>query len=299
MIDNITIVQEIKQPIANLNAQYEPFVWNGLLYTPIYKNGAVQKFESQLGNLRLRLHPFSNKLSLSNSIHTFWNGYNYDDFSLSTMKTSIDSISDTTNIDWRSAVLKKLEYGCTINANAFQIYSNLESYKDKPFQPMYVSNGKEYGRCCGFEDYRIKGYDKTFQINQTRGIKLNTALFRWEIAVSRMRNIERLFNSSPIIVSDVLIEKNWKILADDALKRYRNALKTKIILWHKISNPHYKRVMAAMMNDQIRKDLKFHHKKTYLRDRAIYRRILEDNSLSYEDEAIVLLERKFEELRCK
>jgi hypothetical protein len=67
---------------------------------------------------------------------------------------------DLIEINWINAVVKKLEYGCNVEANALAIYKSLLRYEDKDYIPMQF-RGKVYGVACHFTEYRIKAYNKT------------------------------------------------------------------------------------------------------------------------------------------
>lgn len=292
MIDNITAVKEFKPPAALNKAKGKPFEYNGIIYSPKYLNGQVQRYEGTLKNLRLFMYP--EKIYLSNSLHKFFHGCNYNDFYSNQLTPSIEAISNSTGINWKDANIKKIEYGCNVSTNVNSVINSLQSYKGKDFQPM-INKGIKYGTSCGFDQYRAKGYDKGFQVRKLDKINLKQPLFRWEIQVNNAKYFTRFKQSSPLKMDHLFNQQFLMLLAIDALNIYNNTLKVQKLQLSKLT-AHEKRVIATMLNSEIRDDLKQHNKETYKRDRRTYKRIVNDSSICLNDETGELLEQKFRQL---
>ena len=71
---------------------------------------------------------YPDKIYLCNSLHIFWHGYNYNDFYLEDLRSAIEAINEITGINWKNAIVKKLEYGCNILTNASSVINSLRSY---------------------------------------------------------------------------------------------------------------------------------------------------------------------------
>ena len=295
MIDNFTLVKNFKPPNELNIAAGKPFEYNGILYSPKYRHGEVQRYEGQLKNLRFYLYP--DRIYLFNSLHKYWTDNNHSDFHLREMRNAIEAVNEDTGINWHNATVKKIEYGCNVEANAPRTYRSLLGYRGKDYLPMHY-RGKIYGAVCEFTDHKMKGYDKAFQVQEVERTKLHLPLFRWEISIARMRSIENKLNcTAPLTVYKLMKQDTWNILANDAISKYQNSIKMQKIHLHKLS-AHQKRVIAEMLVPKIREDLKIHNRDTYKRDRRIYMSIISDKTICEEDDTIEKLKAKFEELCC-
>jgi hypothetical protein len=291
MIDNITLMLEIKPPPQLHKAKGQPFEYKGRAYCPKYRNGQLCGYETQIKNLRVYVYP--ERIYLTNSLHKFFKSNNYSDFTKSELRAAIENISDTTGIRWNKATVKKIEYGCNVSAKATNAIHSLQSYKGKDFQPM-AKNGIRYGAACDFAQYRIKGYNKTFELKHTDKINLQTPIFRWEIQVKNPQYFNRM--KQPIIsAGQLLTGKVLFTLANDAVTKYENSIKMQHLNLYKLS-AEQKKIIAVMHNPEIRQDFKIHHKEAYKKYNRIYRQIMQDKSICSDDNTGQILAAKFAEL---
>jgi hypothetical protein len=291
VIDNITLVKVCKPPNALLKANSGPFEYSGIIYYPKFEHGVVSRYDGQLKNLRLFWYP--QKVIICNSIHKYCRGNNFSNFHLSEMQASVEKLSEDTGIQWEDAAVKKLEYGCNLEANAEIIYQSLLSYKGKDYLPMKY-NGKVYGADCEFNEYKIKAYDKTFQVKEVERQNLNYSLFRWEVVLKQKKGIGRIVQPS-LEVKHLLLPETWQVLANDAVTKFENSIKLQQLYLHKLST-HELRVFATMLNPLIRDEFERHHKDVYKRDRGIYRRFMRDKTICIADNAAEQLRAKFRQL---
>lgn len=291
MIDNITLVRDNKPPPQLHKAKGQPFEYKGLIYSPKFNNGQIIRYETQCKNLRVYLYP--EKVYLLNSLHKFYKGNNYSDFTKSELRAAIEAISDITGIRWKQATVKKIEYGCNASVNAANAIHSLQSYKGKDFQSM-AKNGIRYGAACEFAQYRIKGYDKAFELKHTDKINLQTSIFRWEVQVKNPQYFNRM--KQPVIsAGQLLTEKVLFTLANDAVMKYENSIKMQHLNLYKLS-AEQKKIIAVMHNPEIRQDFKIHHKEAYKKYNRIYRQIMQDKSICPDDKTGQILAAKFAEL---
>ena len=108
MIDNITLAMNFKPPDELLEGNNMPFVYSGITYYPEYANDIIYRYCARLKNLVLYL--YHDKIVLRNSLHKYWNGHNYGDFTLTELKSAIESLNDEMGVNWKDARLKKIEY---------------------------------------------------------------------------------------------------------------------------------------------------------------------------------------------
>jgi hypothetical protein len=292
VIDNLTLIKECKPPKVLLNANGKPFEYKDIIFYPHYQKGELRRYDGQLKNLRLYWYP--EKVIACNSIHKYWHGNNYSDFYLEEMKAAIESLCDSTSINWKNAIFKSMEYGCNVEAKATTAYRSLTSYKGKDYLPMQFK-GKIYGAYCEFTDYKIKGYNKSFQVQKVDKITLGTPLFRWEVVSNRQRNIETTLELQAPTLKDLLLPATWKILANDAVMKYQRTLKVQQFHLARLSL-HEKRILAMMLLPEFKEDLKLHHNETFRRDRRIFNRILASKNLCQAEDIAGQLKQKFEQL---
>lgn len=292
MIDNITLVKAQKPFKQALQADGRPFEYKGMTYSPMYTGGQLRHYMGILKSLRIYIYP--DQVYVCNSLHKYFHGNNFTNFFRSEIKEAIEQLNEETGVSWNGATIKKIEYGCNVSANAAAVSGSLLSYKGKDYLPMHYK-GKKYGAVCEFEDYKLKGYDKAFEARQTAQINLSYSLFRWEVAMKRMRPIQAIAGTTDLSTKHLFMPTVLKLLSEDATRKFQNSIKMQRLQLHKLST-HEKRILAEMLVPEIREDLKKHHKETYKRDRRIYRQIMSDKKICDADDTAKALKQKFEEL---
>lgn len=292
MIDNVTLVKECRPPLKFFKTKWKPVEYNGVLFYPKYKNGDLIRFDGKLRNLLLCYYP--EKVYLMNSLHKYWHGNNYGDFYLAEVKDAIQCINDQTSINWNDAITKKIEYGCNLpNINTQATVGSMLSYKGKGFLPT-SKNGIKYGTYCGFDDYDLKGYDKKFEVGKTDKITLRNPVFRWEISIKKMRAIKNIV-PDPLTVGELLTTKTMDALAGDAVNKYNKTARMQTFHLHKLT-AHEKLVLAAMLNDYIRSDIKMHHKEAYKKYQRFFKKVISNKDICVVDNIEQLMAEKFNQL---
>lgn len=133
-------------------------------------------------NLRFALFK-SNRIEIRGSLHKYWKGENFSDFSFSDLKKCLNDLQEKFRIDLSEARISNVEFGVNVSPifNPYEFCENLIVYKGEPFQRMRVRNGKpNIGFECGLNQYSVKIYDKGKQYLKTENI------LRVEIPVCRM-----------------------------------------------------------------------------------------------------------------
>lgn len=113
----------------------EPFYWKDILFKPVYGKGNeeyVIKFTAEIRDLKLELKP--HELIISNSLHKFFKGNNYSDFTRAELIKSIELLSNTLGIKETLIVPIKMEFGVNCEFNLVDDYiGSILNYKGKPF----------------------------------------------------------------------------------------------------------------------------------------------------------------------
>lgn len=169
----------------------EWFVLYGLDFRPVFprfKDGPIC-YETKLRNLFVKIIKCDYetwKIFVSNSLHVFCNSSNYDDFTYTQLRNTIDEIDSVLDGQFLESRISRVEIG--INLEDYDT-KNWKSYKGKSFYPM-VNSGKVYGKKAILNEYVIKGYDKTFEQKKHFGRKLNASITRIEKQVKYMRHYQ-------------------------------------------------------------------------------------------------------------
>src|SRR5688572_20689289 len=93
MIDNILAIARIIPPTEVVNKTKETFYWKGILFKPVYGKGNEEFIKKYIGDYKeLRFELENENLSVSNSLHKFYKGNNYTDFSFTEIKAAISEL---------------------------------------------------------------------------------------------------------------------------------------------------------------------------------------------------------------
>jgi len=192
MIDNIKIKIPIEEPPPLDNEyQREDFKWLGEMFRPKFnKYGLHYAYENKLGRdsnlngLKLTYDIASRDLIIVNSLHKFWKRNNHSDFTFSDIQLAIQKLESELDLNLQTGQIVAKEYAINIQADN-DIYINWSSYKHKSFTPMKTSTGKIYGAENVWTNFKIKGYNKTFQVKAKDRKTLPTSIFRFEIEAKK------------------------------------------------------------------------------------------------------------------
>ena len=291
-VDNIklSLTCHISEEILDVR---DIFIYHDLLFIPGYNTaGEIYKYTSTIRNLRITYFPASTLWYIENSLHKFIDGCNYTDISLSKLKLAIEELSENLDLNILEARIKKIECGCNIFVpDADAACMRLESYKGKQFQPQWY-NGKAYGGSSYFNNYVIKGYNKTIQVKALDGITIPNNLFRWEVKYKSMNALyDRRIPIAIENVKDLLNIDKMQMLCTDVVSKYRDSIKN---YKPSIDSLPLKQAtaFARMADPFVSEHLHANHRDTYNIDRRIYRKLMKETAAE-EDEIATLLENKF------
>lgn len=145
----------------------------------------------------------SKRIEITGSLHKYWKGDNYSDFTFNGLCDCIADLSCKFNFDGHNATLHNLEFGVNVSPlfNPFEFCKRVIAYKNESFSK-FRTNGKNKIH-IGFEatqqQYSLKIYDKGKQYEKIENI------LRYEVKVSKMQYLKSVGVS---VLSDLLdIEK--------------------------------------------------------------------------------------------
>ncbi|MEC5395763.1 hypothetical protein [Bergeyella sp. RCAD1439] len=208
MVDYIKIMA-LTKCLFNPNS-FEPFKWRGLIFYPKFRNGKLIGFESEYRGFRVVL--YYDRIELSNSIHKFFKGNNYSDFTYSELKCAIYEICKWFAIEPQYWEIKKMEFGfCIITPQPANQYLNVFfEYKLRQFEKM-KHQLRDYGRKCFMYEYALKVYDKNLQVEITDNLNISDWRLRIEFCYNQKRKLPKTIRT----LGDLLDNEKFKHLYKD------------------------------------------------------------------------------------
>ena len=212
----IELPKELLQIHDKSSKNKQPFYWREILFKPVFGNGNdvfISKYTADIRGLRLGLR--ENQLVISNSLHKFFKGNNYSDFTRSELIQSIDLLSDILGIKSTLIMPAIIEYGINEKISDIDNYLNsILNYKGKQIGVMRKKSS-EYGRKLEMEQVYIKAYDKTketwFHYKQRLTID-NSNLLRAEIGLIGKKQLSFIPNLNALKNIDTLKILQKKLL---------------------------------------------------------------------------------------
>ncbi len=278
MIDDITIevsldlLPEVRQQTKDCF-----YKW-GLKFVPKWNQTGIMKYCSQMENLRLTI--LNDKLYISNSWHKFYRGNNYSDYTHTDIVNTYKILEDSIGKSFAISKINRIAYGIVIKEDAPRNYKNWLHYKSKRPLPMHHS-GKIYGAMFDFADYRIKGYDKTFEVKEHEGKEIGDNYFRIETEVKYMRHLHK--RKEPINIfspKDLFIFENIQLLGNDLMNKYQTIEKNIEIETTGLSM-YELNVIASMRDEKVRETIKMEHATTFKRYQKEFNKLKQANNSEY------------------
>lgn len=232
MIDNIKICIICFELAHLFNGKTNSIDYKGIIFNPIIIQSHVVKWIASFNNLRLTF--IKDQLIIENSIHKFYHGNNYCDFTLSEFEKAIKQLSEYLGFDIFKAKVNKFEYGCNIQIeNPMALIEMINNYKGKFFQTLYEKTFI-YGKKLILSDFAIKFYDKKKEVKFHDKIKLDHCLLRFEKVIISMRHLHK--KGIPIhLVRDLISPQNLLKLKEDLILTFRKINKEPFINLNNLS----------------------------------------------------------------
>lgn len=266
MIDNIKLTLQYS------NREFTKLAERLRLNAPIASN----KISVDWANLRINYYPNSNKLTVSNSLHKFYNlefnelvrqPVNHNNFTFENFCAVAHYLSegvfekDITDL----TISTRFEFGLNIYTETNSPFNLISKYQSSvcthcnDFFTVPPLKGKPNQRNCHFSDYYIKVYEKNKQ-----SALINTNLLRYEIVVTEIRKLRSILQHSDLTVYDLCIPENWDRLFNYLVSTYDSIRKIPQIEAPNISNAEIVAIYS-FCNKQMREDLKKNSSKYFFR----------------------------------
>lgn len=140
-----------------------------------------------------------------------------------------------------------------------------------------ASNGTIYGKVADFTEYRIKGYNKSFQVSKADGISLNKSIFRFEVFAKNSRQADKI-TGKQLNAKDLYQHKTFEAMGKDLSEKFNQSMKANTLNLQGL-NPDDIKLIAVMQNEQARAEIMLNHKRTYRNYRTKYEALIKKNRI--------------------
>jgi hypothetical protein len=130
MIDDLVLVMDIDPSDKLLRECRVSFEYLGLVFNPIYRNGLVIRYESNLRNLRIKLN--YDKLILSGSWHKFYHGNNWCDYAWEEIGLTMEELLEVFGEPFLKGRIAKLTFACNLPIEPRPILGKIIAIKGVP-----------------------------------------------------------------------------------------------------------------------------------------------------------------------
>ncbi len=278
MIDFLKIEGVISDVIGY---ESEPIMRFDTVFIPRYNDlGIYIEHRASINGLLVKLR--YDRITITNSLHKYWKGNNYSDFTHSDITSSIERLEDLFKIRSENLQLRRIETGVNVEFNTVSLAHTLfSSYKKNDFYPMRKGN-KVYGRKCSLTEFELKAYYKKTEIilhnpSEPPSSNISDNLFRVEMPMLKMRPIKGVVSK----LSDLKNRESLKYLGNRMIKYFEKIEMTKDYDYSSLSANRIGLFFAGINNDYW-KQLNIHTRKKnrteYLRIRKQLDKLLEDDT---------------------
>jgi hypothetical protein len=272
-MDDITAVipLELSEEL-DMSMSAKSIDFNGITFypKPNRTNEYIIYYVATLRNLSLRLK--NDSLTIVNSIHKYFKGNNYTDYSQSEIEQTFIELSDEIGLDILDAEIKKISYGLVIITPAKLNYSALSYHKQTRPVPM-LNIARQYGVKYFKTDYNLKAYDKAYEVRVHNGLKSEVDMYRVEVEVKNMKNLHKRKNPIKIYtVKDLFSYEVVQYLMEDLINKYEEIEKEPIYDYSLLSDMQMK-VLGIMKTHKLRDFYKKHKNKSYKRFRKVLKEV--------------------------
>lgn len=178
--------------------------------------GEVMKVTADFNNFKIKICP-NGTVILNGSLHKYWKGENYSDFSHSDLVECIKKLSSDLEFNPKKARVQNIEFGVNINPlfNAYDFCQSVLTYKNKSFNT-FQNNEIQIGFVCKRLQYSVKVYDKG-RLEYTK----NENILRFEIKTHKMCFVK---NAGIKTLSDVTNKDCLAVLGEIMNKIYADLI---------------------------------------------------------------------------
>lgn len=130
----------------------------------------------------------SNRVEINGSLHKYWKGNNFSNFTLAEVSESIEDLCLKLNLNPLQAHLGGFEFGVNVSPvfNPFEFCGNVIAYKNESFSKFRTGKNIQIGFEARKQQYSVKVYDKGKQYFKSENI------LRFEVKVVKMEFLKRL-----------------------------------------------------------------------------------------------------------
>lgn len=145
-------------------------------------------------NLRFKISE-SNRVQITGSLHKYWKGENYSDFTVSELCECLTDLYLKFNINPLEAYLAGFEFGVNVSPqfNPFEFCGNVIAYKNESFSKFRTNKKIQIGFEAQKQQYSVKVYDKGKQyLKETNYLRFEGKVSRMKFLQTKGINVSRL-----------------------------------------------------------------------------------------------------------
>jgi hypothetical protein len=271
-------------PDAFLAGQLKNLNWADFLWRPIQnKKSYVIGYQTELQNINLKL--YGSEMHIENSLQKFYMGNNYQDFTFTQVLTALDTLNSKLPIDIYKTTLLRADIGVVINHDTNQECNRWLDYKSKLPNAM-IKRNTIYGSEFRQTNNKFKGYNKTFEAQQTADIKLQEQLMRVELTGNSRYYNKRTNPIGIYTIQDLIDPIKFQLLASELLNFYIS-IKKKPNLDFSNWTTKDTRLYGYMNNPDTAKAMKQYHKETHKKERCQYLKLLSKHQDSAQENIVL------------
>lgn len=185
-------------------------VWRGLSFDAVCIKAKLIRWTTDIEGLNVSIY-IDRRIVVANSIHKFYHGNNYSNFTFSEIKLSINNICEMTGIPAKDWKLTQLEFGFNITPciSVCDLLDMCIRNGTKEFDNRRI-RGKLYEKICCKYEYDLKLYDKYAEVkHRNKSILPPHNMLRVEVKYKKSKKL-------PFMTLDKLLHKdNLRLLFDD------------------------------------------------------------------------------------
>ena len=270
MIDNIKITKNLDQiPLVMESQMLEAVPFLGLSFHPYRTRSNRIGYEADHLNLKLRVYE-SGRLVIQNSITRYYKGNNYTNLSFGELNLAFYQLEKELGISLKDAVIRKMEVGIVLNIDPIKELNSWQTFNSKHFFPMH-KNGKEYGKQFENSVYKIKGYNKGYEMQLNSGKRNSINMLRCEVEYGKLSYLNKQKDILPIkTVSNLLDHQTLHNLVFHTSDKFNSIYRNPNL--DELATRQFRAIMT-FQNPEMQRGFQKNKPEAFKKDRAIYNKL--------------------------
>jgi len=279
MIDNVTLRLSLRDvPQELIKYEKDKLVINNLILNASYNQIDIKYYSVNWKGLFVKV--MNDYIIIQNSLHKFYHGNNYTDYTYSDLKDTIAILCTEFEVDPSLFIIKKIEIGINIPFEHHNLLTNnFTDIKNTEFIPM-LHGGRKYGKKNSKSQFDVKVYDKTLQVKLKDGVDIDKDVLRFEIVIKNMNFLYKRANQIPLYTLKDFEDINLLLKLGELLtETYRNISKITVVIAPD-TPPNIKKEIYLLTSDKreaFLNDLRLNNPETLKKFRDSIKKLIHSN----------------------